>query len=602
MSDNRNFQVNLGGLIDLLSNHLYSGPQVFLRELLQNSIDAITARKKIDTVFEPNIQVELIPAQDGEREKLVFEDNGVGLNEAEVHQFLATIGSSSKREDLLERRGDFIGQFGIGLLSAFMVSHEIVMITRSARDKGNALEWRGNSDGTYSVRELDEGFAFGTKVFLTARPGMEEFFHPNKVKQILRHYGGLLPFKVGVLQGVQLERVNEENIPWLTKFESQDAQDRAYMEFGQQFFGSKFFDYIPLNTMVGGVRGAAFILPYSPSPAAKMTHRVYLKHMLISEEAGNVLPDWAFFVKCIIDTSDLRPTASRESFYEDETLHATREALGRQLRDYLVNLSRSNPEKLRKFVGIHSLAIKALALYDDECFQLFIDWLPFETSMGRMTLGEYRQRYDQVRYISNLDQFRQVSRVAAAQNLCILNCGYIYDRELMEKLSYLMGIRTEEMNSLDLSQDLEDLALDERDRVFDFIQYADKVLQPYRCRVEVKKFLPNELPTLYSMNNEMDFLRSAEQTKEVADSMWASMLDSFTQGYSNTAYSQLVFNYRNPLTQKLVEVKDRNALRRAVEMLYVQSLLMGHHPLSSKEMSLLNNGLIGLIELTMAAE
>lgn len=596
MENKQNFQVNLGGLIDLLSNHLYSGPQVFLRELLQNAVDAITARKKLTPELEGTVQVELIPPQDGQRAQLVFEDNGVGLTEDEVHRFLATIGSSSKREDLLQRRGDFIGQFGIGLLSAFMVSQEIVMITRSAREKGPAYEWRGNSDGTYAVRKLDEGFALGTKVFLIARPGMEEYFHPIKVKQILGHYGSLLPFPVGILHGNRVERVNAELPPWKYKYASQAEERQAYMRFGQAFFRTEFFDYVPLRTAVGGVEGAAFILPYAPSPAAKITHRVYLKHMLISEEANDVMPEWAFFAKSVIDSTDLRPTASRESFYEDETLEATRDALGKQLREYLIRLSSEDPDRLRQFIGIHALAIKALSLHDDECFRLFMDWMPFETSLGRMTLGEYRKRYDVVRYIPNLDQFRQVSRVAAAQNLCVINAGYIYDAELLQKLSYLKHIPTEEMNSLDLSQDLEDLAMDERNSVFDFIQFADRVLQPYKCRVEVKKFLPTELPTLYSMNHEMDFLRSAQQSKDVADELWSSMLDSFTSGYSSTAYSQLVFNFRNALTQKLVRVTDQDTLRRAIEMLYVQSLLMGHHPLSSKEMNLLNNGLMGLIE------
>ena len=86
--------------------------------------------------------------------------------------------------------------------------------------------------------------------------------------------------------------------------------------------------------------GVAFVLPFSPSLATKRTHRVYLKNMLLSEKAENLVPDWAFFVKCVVNANDLRPTASRESFYEDDKLEAAREALGRCLREYLVNLSK----------------------------------------------------------------------------------------------------------------------------------------------------------------------------------------------------------------------------------------------------------------------
>ena len=130
-SDHR-FQVDLSGLIDLLSHHLYSSPSVFIRELLQNGIDAVTARKRVDDTFDGGqITVELIQ-RDGTAPTLLMQDNGVGLTEDELHQFLATIGQSSKRGEI-ERPTDFIGQFGIGLLSGFMVTDEIVIITRSAK-------------------------------------------------------------------------------------------------------------------------------------------------------------------------------------------------------------------------------------------------------------------------------------------------------------------------------------------------------------------------------------------------------------------------------------------------------------------------------------
>ena len=104
-------------------------------------------------------------------------------------------------------------------------------------------------------------------------------------------------------------------------------------------------------------------MPASPSLATKRTHRVYLKHMLLSETAENLVPEWAFFVKCVVNANDLRPTASRESFYEDEKLAATRQALGNCLRDYLVKMARRSPERLRRLIALHHLSIKALATH-----------------------------------------------------------------------------------------------------------------------------------------------------------------------------------------------------------------------------------------------
>ena len=130
-----NFQVNLEGIIDILANHLYSEEKVFIRELLQNATDAITARKKINPNFEGKIRVDVIDGDGTTPAQIVFEDNGIGLTKEEVHQFLSSIGSSIKRKTnkLAQNRADFIGQFGIGLLSCFMVTDEIVMVTRSVK-------------------------------------------------------------------------------------------------------------------------------------------------------------------------------------------------------------------------------------------------------------------------------------------------------------------------------------------------------------------------------------------------------------------------------------------------------------------------------------
>ena len=127
--------------------------------------------------------------------------------------------------------------------------------------------------------------------------------------------------------------------------------------------------------------------------------------------------------------------ASRESFYEDDSLARTREALGRCLRDYLVNLARRDPRRLQQFIGLHALSIKALAAKDDAFYELFIDWLPFETTLGDMTLGEYRKNHEVVRWLPNHDQFRQIARVAGAQGLCVINGGYVYDADLLAKYS-----------------------------------------------------------------------------------------------------------------------------------------------------------------------
>ncbi|OJT23890.1 HSP90 family protein [Archangium sp. Cb G35] len=591
------FQVNLRGVIDLLSHHLYSTPGVFVRELLQNATDAIRARRHLEPGHPGSVRMELIEKQDGGLPTLLFSDDGVGLTEEELHRFLATIGESSKRETLEARRNDFIGQFGIGLLSCFMVCDELLVVTRSAKGDGRTMEWRGRHDGTYSVRPSEHPLAHpGTQVFLAARADAAEYFTAERVRQLAVHYGGLLPFPIHLTVEGRAAHLNPAPPPWRREYESAGERRAALLAYGREVFGQDFVDCIPLRAEAGQVEGVAFVLPFSPHFNARQKHRVYLKDMLLSESAENLLPEWAFFVRCVVNAQGLRPTASREAFYEDTTLARARESLGQCLRQYLVDLAHNDPRTLQRLIALHGLSVKALALDDDDFYRLVIHWLPFETTLGMMTLGHYRQSFPSVRYVNTLDAFRQVARVAAAQGLCILNGAYTHDTALLEKLPRVMpDAQVELFSAAQLPQGFEELTHEEREMVARLRQVATEALEPFRCEVSIKKFLPPEVPTLYGDVDDGAFRRDVERAREETDELYASVLEGALTDSHEEERPQLCFNLRNPVVRRLTRVRDTAQLKLSVEMLYVQALLLGHRPLNAREMGLLNRGLLGLI-------
>lgn len=591
------FQVNLRGVIDLLSHHLYSTPGVFVRELLQNATDAIRARRHLEPGHRGSARVELIEKQDGGPPTLLFSDDGVGLTEEELHRFLATIGESSKREALEARRDDFIGQFGIGLLSCFMVCDELLVVTRSVKGDGTTLEWRGRHDGTYAVRPSEHPLEHpGTQVFLLARSDAAEYFTAERVRQLAVHYGGLLPFPIHLTADGPPEHLNPAPPPWRREYASASERRAALLAHGREVFDTGFVDCIPLRAEAGQVEGVAFVLPFSPHFNARQKHRVYLKDMLLSESAENLLPEWAFFVKCVVNAQGLRPTASREAFYEDATLARARESLGQSLRQYLVDLATNDPRTLQRLIALHGLSVKALALDDDDFFRLVIHWLPFETTLGVMTLGHYRQTYPTVRYVTTLDSFRQVARVAAAQGLCILNGAYTHDTALLEKLGRVLPDTPVELFSASqLPQGFEELTAEEREAVARLRRVAEEALEPFHCEVSIKKFRPPEVPTLYGDVDDGAFQRDVERAREESDALYASVLEGVLAESHEEERPQLCFNLLNPVVRRLGRVRDMARLRLSVEMLYVQALLLGHRPLTAREMALLNQGLLGLI-------
>jgi molecular chaperone HtpG len=595
------FQIDLRGIIDLLSNHLYSGPQVFVRELLQNGVDAISARRELDRDHAGEISIEVLERRGDTAPGVMFEDNGIGLTEEEVHRFLATIGESSKRGEI-EATRDFIGQFGIGVLSGFVVSDEITMVTRSAKPGAKTIEWKGRPDGTYAVEVMDVDLTPGTRVYLRCKRGYEAYFTAQRIHDLARHYGGLLPWPIRLVHREDTHTINDEQPPWRREHRTARQEREAYLEFGRRVFEQDFFDYVPLHSEVGEVEGAAFVLPFAASPSIRRSHRIYLKNMLLSENAEHLLPEWAFFVKAVVNADDLRPTASREAFYEDATLEATRDALGEQLRGYLVQLSREDPVRLEQLIALHHTSIKALATHDDEFFSIMIDMLPFETTIGRMSFGEYRARQPLIRYVPTVDQFRRIAHVANAQGLCVINGGYAYDSELIERFGqFYDDAKIERVDSRELSEEFRELSLNERQHVFELVRLADLVLQPYKCQTDVKHFEPKSLPALYTTSAATDFRRDIERTRDVSNPLWSSVLENLAAARPGSEFALLCFNYDNPIVTRLARLGSDELKKTAIEMLYVHALLLGHHPLSGKEMKLLNSSLLGLLDLTILA-
>ena len=583
------FQVHLKGIIELLSQHIYSSPAVFVRELLQNGTDAIRARQRIEPGHRGSMR---IVVGDGEA---VFSDDGIGLDADEIHRFLATIGESSKR-DLLAGRSDYIGQFGIGLLSCFMVADEIVVRTRPLRD-ARTWTWRGRQDGTYDVREAEQPLdAPGTEVVLRAHPAGRKECTATRIAQLARHYGGMLPFPIRVVAGGAEDLVNPDPPPWQIEGDAH-ARREALLGYGRALFGHELVDAIPLRAESGAVEGVAYVLPFAPHFGARQKHRVYLRRMLLTESAETLLPDWAFFVRCVVNADGLRPTASREGFYEDEQLERARQELGDQLKRYLVRLAREAPRALEKLLALHDLSMKALALDDDEFFQLVAPWFSFETTSGVMKLEDILRVDGPVRYASTLEGFQQIARVAAAHGLCVINAAYTHSTALLEKLAQMSPeLELVEFSPGELPQAFEELGLDERRRVHPLLLAASGALRAFGCELAVRKFFPADVPALYASDEHAAFAQDVHRTKEVTDALFGSLLDSIaSEPSAQGAPPCLYLNLHNPVIGRLLEVSSAKLQKVLVEMLYVQALMLAHRPLRTSEIALLNRGLGDII-------
>lgn len=600
MSDR--FQVDLAGMVDLLSRHLYSGPQVFLRELVQNAADAVTARRELDPTAEATIRLSTGTDTSG-RPTLEVTDTGIGLTADEAAELLATIGRSSKRDPMLGLgRTEFIGQFGIGLLSAFMVADRIEVRSRSARHVGSAIRWIGCADGTFEVSEdADPDAPVGTSVRLTARRDAEHWLANDTVLSLAEEYGSLLPFDLAVRVPVagsspMWRRITQPELPWQVAHPTRTARERALAEYCERTFGFTPLTHIDLDLPVAGVSGVAFVLPQAVSPGSGQ-HRVYTKRMLLGPRVDNVLPEWAFFTRAVLDTSTLSPTASREQIHDDDALLGVRDALGQQITRWAVDTLSEPGALARSVLETHHLALRALALTDTDVLDLVARVLPFETTDRPLTLAE-AARDGEIVYTTTTEAYRRVAAVARAQGLIVVNAGYVYDADIMQRLAQRRGWRTRELQSSDLVQVLGVPGVAREMELASAVAHARDLLAADDCDVIVRTFSPNTVPAILLRDSESEHRRERERERAASPDLWGGLLDSFADE-SPSRTRTLVLNDDAPVARSLLTAPHGEVFAAGLRSLYLAAVMLAGEGLRSAESAALSDALGVLLDASL---
>jgi molecular chaperone HtpG len=610
MSEHTNdtFQVDLRGLVDLLSHHLYSSPKVYVRELLQNGIDAVTQRGTTDD--RPAIL--LTGADQASDGRMHCFDSGVGLDDSDVRTFLATIGRSSKRDELGLARTDMLGQFGIGLLSAFLVTDEIEVLSR--KGDGPVVRWRGRGDGSYVVDHIAPEAADpraqwlatgpGTCVALAPRRGADEWLRTDRVISLAQEYGRFLPCRVEATRGDAAPQGATVTIapvtpPWLI---GDPGQRRAAVhDLGIAELGIPPFATVPVSVPSAGLNGVVLILGNPTHSGRRPGSRVYLKGMLLGDEMGGLLPEWAFFARLVADTSSLQPTASREALYSDDLLADTRTALGDQLRHWLTRLAATEPERMRDFLRIHHVAAKGMALADDEMLKVLLPLLPFETNTGDSTLPDLMTRTSTIYITRTVDDFRQVAQVGAGQGMEIVNGGYVYEYDLLLKASTVLpGAQLVPLSPDDLDAHIRTVDISRESAVEWPLGQMRAALDRLDVDLELRGFSPASVPALYLDSETAQERRERRTVADTADDTWSAILGAFDDGASSRA--RLLLNDDNQTVRRLLEVRDPGLAAMGVESLYTRALLMGHHKLRAADLAALDRSFLGLLDRAMGSD
>lgn len=574
------FRVDLRGIVDILSHHLYSSPRVYLRELIQNARDAVVARQSLEPGAPGQISIDVDAGG-----AVIVRDHGVGLTENEMRTVLATIGASSKRGDLTQLRRQYLGQFGIGLLSCFLIADRIEVRSRSARSAdAPTLSWVGDSDGTFTISQAEYPLAdAGTEVRVEARADDREWVEPQRVRLLAERFASLLDLPVSLAGGADgAEVISLRTPPW-------GATDAEAEQWCRQELGFSPLAGLPISVGAAGVVGVAFIADTPGRVGNRKGDTIYSRGMFVAENNVQLVPGWAYFVRLALDGGELPLTASRESLQDSLAIAEVRNQIGIQIREGIERFASGNPAGFARFMDVHSKGLLAMAASDTNMLDLVMKHVPWETSEGTMTLERILRVFDRVQYTTSMTEFTAFAPILRAGRTLLVNGAYVYGgeilRQVQERRGLIGGLRL--FDATAFLGDLPRPAADDLD-VRGFEGHARSVLDRLGLDLDLREFAPASVPSLFVGATGMPEFQA---TPTEADP-WADFLSEPERA---PARSRLVLNVSSSAVRALASLMDDRVRADAVTGLYVIGLLTAGEKLDERHTELLSGTLHTLI-------
>ena len=366
-------------LLDLMINSIYTNKDIFLRELISNSSDAIDKlyyRSLTDKELKVNtndLKIEIIP--DHENRTLTIIDNGIGMTQDELENNLGTIAKSGslsfKEENKDQNDVNIIGQFGVGFYSSFMVSKEVKVYSKHV-DSQKAYLWDSCGTDGYTIEETDVDFENGTKIVIYLKDNNEdvqydEYLDEYKIRELVKKYSDYIkyPIQMEVMNNVKKENSDEyeevkeidtlNSMKPLWNKEKSEITDEEY----NNFYSDKFYDYQkPMKTIHFSVEGLCsyksilFIPSHTPydfyTKEYKKGLQLYSNGVLIMDKCEELLPDYFAFVRGVVDTEDLSLNISREMLQQDKKLKQIAKSIEKKLINEFKNMMETDFEKYKE--------------------------------------------------------------------------------------------------------------------------------------------------------------------------------------------------------------------------------------------------------------
>jgi len=428
----KQFRTEVQQLLDLVIHSLYSNKEIFLRELISNSSDAIDkARFEAQTdkaLLEDNADWKIKLIADKEAGTLTIRDNGIGMTAEEVETNIGTIAQSGTKaflqtlkEQNIQEHPELIGQFGVGFYSSFMAADRVTLVTRRAGAKDTAIRWESIGDGTYTIEECEKDTR-GTDITLHLKEEMLEFLDEWRIRSIIKKYSDYVQYPVTMditrevlPQGVdgqpiegaeKIKKTEEETLNSMKAIWTRPKSEISEDDYNE-FYKHISHDYSnPFRTIHYSAEGTSefkallYIPEHRPfdlfTPENRKGVQLFVKRVFITDKCDKLLPDYLRFIKGVVDSSDLPLNVSREILQEDLQIRKIEKNLVTKILSTLAEMKEKTPEDYLKFYKEFGPVLKEGIHFDHANREKLQELVLFESTKtdagAPVSLKEYVER------------------------------------------------------------------------------------------------------------------------------------------------------------------------------------------------------------------
>jgi molecular chaperone HtpG len=423
------FQTEVNQLLQLIVHSLYSHPEIFLRELISNSSDALDKLRYLaltddrykalvgNGIDSPRIDLEL----DEANKTLTLSDTGIGMSEEDLVSHLGTIARSGTKNFLAQLSGDarkdsnLIGQFGVGFYSVFMVADKVEVISRKAGEE-KTYKWTSDGKNGFDVEEVsgaDARTSAGTTVLIHFNDEGAQYANGWRLTEIVKKYSNHIAFPIFLthdksewnaekkesIKTRTTEQVNAASAMWQRP--KSELKDDDYKEFYKSITGDWEDPIAWFHTRAEGTLEYTTLF-YIPSKAPldlyqadyKGGVKLYVKRVFIMDDSKDLLPQYLRFVRGIIDSEDLPLNVSREILQQNKVLTSIKTASVKKILSELKTISTNDPEKYSQFIAEYNRPLKEGLYGDFANREILLDLIRFKSTKveGLTSLAEAKER------------------------------------------------------------------------------------------------------------------------------------------------------------------------------------------------------------------